>query len=66
VKNLFFMVGHIEIGDLDALVEPQQSQAAESAEVEITAEFLESISDPEIRSAFKKLLKSYSRRKTKT
>ena len=66
VKNLFFMVGHIEIGDLDAPVEPQQSQTPESAEIEITAEFFESISDPEIRSAFKKLLKSYSRRKTKT
>ena len=66
VKNLFFMVGHIEIGDLDTPLEPQQSQTPESAELEMSAEFLESIGDPEIRSAFKKLLKSYSRRKVKT
>ena len=65
VKNLFFMVGHIEIGNLDTPPEPQQSQTPESAEIETSAEFLESIGDPEIRSAFKKLLKSYSRRKTK-
>ena len=65
VKNLFFMVGHIDTGDLDLPTEPQQGQAAEGAEIEMSVEFLESISDPEIRSAFKKLLKSYSRRKAK-
>ena len=65
VKNLFFMVGHIDPGNLEAPPDPQQAPTAESSEIEMSAEFLESISDPEIRSAFKKLLKSYSRRKAK-
>ena len=66
VKNLFFMVGHIDTGDLDSSTEPQQSPAAEDVEIEMSEKFLESIGDPAIRAAFKKLLKSYSRRKAKS
>ena len=66
VKNLFFMVGHIDTVELDSPTEPQQSQNPESAEIDVNEEFLESIGDPAIRAAFKKLLKSYSRRKIKS
>jgi predicted nucleic acid-binding Zn ribbon protein len=65
VKNLFFMVGHIDADEVDAPTESQQSHTAESAGIDVNEEFLESIGDPAIRAAFKKLLKSYSRRKIK-
>jgi hypothetical protein len=60
------MVGHIDTVELDLPTEPQQSQNPESAEIDVNEEFLESIGDPAIRAAFKKLLKSYSRRKIKS
>ena len=66
VKNLFFMVGHIDTVELDLPTEPQQSQNPESPEIDVNEEFLESIGDPAIRAAFKRLLKSYSRRKIKS
>jgi hypothetical protein len=47
------------------LSSPAPSETAESAECRIDEEFLESVADPEIRAAFKKLVKSYSRRKPK-
>ena len=35
VKNLFFMVGHIDTAELDSPTEPQQSQNPESAEIDV-------------------------------
>ena len=62
VKNIFFMVGRIDAPEDTAAPEPQQD-ATDLDESQIDGQFLESIADAEIRAAFKKLLKSYSRRK---
>ncbi len=62
VKTIFFMVGQI-----DAPMEEASEQATKIAPVEtpsrVDEEFLQSIDDPEIRDAFRKLLKSFNRRK---
>jgi len=64
VKNLFFMVGRIDT--IAETAEPAEHLAApESATAQINDDFLESIADPEIRNAFRKLLKSHSRRRHK-
>jgi len=63
VKNIFFMVGSIAADE--QLTEPPPSETAESAACHMDEEFLQSIADAEIRGAFKKLMKSYSRRKPK-
>jgi hypothetical protein len=61
VKNIFFMVGRLEptvaIG----------SDNAEKTEPPTTVDdrFLDSIADPEMRAAFGRLLRSYSRRRAK-
>ncbi|HEU5464760.1 MAG TPA: DUF721 domain-containing protein [Candidatus Binatia bacterium] len=61
VKNIFFIVGRI-----DAPAEATQSpQSAAEAAIKIDDTFLDAVDDPEIRSAFKQLLKSYSRRPPK-
>jgi predicted nucleic acid-binding Zn ribbon protein len=63
VKNIFFMVGRIEVAEETAVgAQPNQTTAIS----EVSDQFLETIHDPEIRAAFKKLLKSYSRRKPKS
>jgi predicted nucleic acid-binding Zn ribbon protein len=57
VKNIFFIVGRI-----DAPAEAAQSpQSAAEAAFKIDDTFLDGVEDPEIRSAFKQLLKSCSR-----
>jgi hypothetical protein len=66
VKNIFFMVGRIDAAAEEALAEPRANQAAEIAEREVNEEFLTSIDDAEIRDAFKKLLKSFARRKPRS
>ncbi|HEX9787957.1 MAG TPA: DUF721 domain-containing protein [Candidatus Binatia bacterium] len=62
VKNIFFMVGRIDAEE-ESTASP--SEMSNSFERQIDEEFLDSIADPEIRAAFKKLVKSYSRRKPK-
>jgi hypothetical protein len=64
VKNIFFMVGRVDIG---AEIEPDSPNATDSTSVEMPVDenLLQSIADPEIRTAFRKLLKSYARRKPK-
>jgi hypothetical protein len=65
VKNIFFIVGRIDISAVptqDSL--PNQNPVARASKID--EEFLESVRDPEIRNAFKKLLTSYSRRQQKT
>jgi predicted nucleic acid-binding Zn ribbon protein len=62
VKNIFFMVGRIEVPEERAAPAPVD----ESARIaEVNDEFLGTINDAEIRAAFKKLLKSYARRNSK-
>ena len=60
VKNIFFVVGRIDSP------EPSESRISTppiDQEPKIDQQFLESVSDPELRQAFIKLLKSYSRRR---
>ena len=61
VKNIFFVVGRI-----DSPGPPEAATAVPSAameqEPEVDQQFLETVADPELRQAFKRLLKSYSRR----
>ena len=66
VKNIFFMVGRIDATTEEALAEPRADQATQTAEREVNEEFLTSIDDAEIRDAFKKLLKSFARRRPKS
>lgn len=65
VKNIFFMVGRIETTEEPPAPAPQ-SDTTGTLESQVDVEFLESVNDPEMRAAFKKLLKSYSRRKPKS
>lgn len=59
VKNIFFVVGRIN--------SPQTSEIPTTPPIDqepkIDQQFLESVSDPELRQAFVRLLKSYSRRR---
>jgi hypothetical protein len=66
VRNIFFVVGRVD--DSTAMQEPGTAVSPEAAvrEPKLDERFLESIHDPEIRQAFKRLLNSYSRRKQKT
>ena len=63
VKTIFFMVGRIDAPRSEA-DEPLASQANDPPRP-VDQEFLESIDDPEIREAFRKLVKSFARRKPK-
>lgn len=64
VKNIFFMVGRID-EEPDAANSPESYEAEENFDHPVNQEFLQSIADPEIQAAFKKLLKSYARRQPK-
>jgi predicted nucleic acid-binding Zn ribbon protein len=63
VKNIFFMVGRIDAADEEAQAQSRANQTTETSERQVDEEFLTSIDDPEIRDAFRKLLKSFARRK---
>jgi hypothetical protein len=64
VKNIFFVVGRI---DEDAVDEDSPAAAADTVSPTPTGDldesFLDEIKDPATKQAFKKLLRSYSRRK---
>ena len=62
VKNVFFVVGRID-SPAPAETLTTASKTAVDEQPKIDPPFLESVSDPELRQAFKKLLKSYSRRR---
>ncbi len=64
VRNIFFVVGRVETDAADGEGQPAAQPAPEPREPEIDEEFLKSLTDPEIRHAFKRLLRSYTRRKT--
>ena len=63
VRNIFFMVGRIEATEEIA---PEHNDSTDSSEGQVNEEFLDSIADPDIRAAFQKLMKSYSRRKPRS
>lgn len=60
VKNIFFVVGRIDLPP-DEAPPPNPSTPPRL----VDASFIETIDDPEIRDAFKKLLNSFARRHTK-
>ena len=62
VKNVFFVVGRID-SPASAETVTTPSKPAVDEEPKIDPKFLDSVTDPELRRAFKKLLKSYSRRR---
>jgi predicted nucleic acid-binding Zn ribbon protein len=64
VKTIFFMVGRIDApaNENDEALEFVQSNDAPRL---VDEEFLRTIDDPDMRDAFKKLLKSFARRKPK-
>jgi predicted nucleic acid-binding Zn ribbon protein len=62
VKNIFFVVGRIDSpGPAEKATEASTPVVQEDPKTD--PQFLESVSDPELRQAFKKLLKTYSRRR---
>ena len=64
VKNVFFVVGNVDTRE----VEPPKKAASPSESPDFgtsEVDFLASVQDPEIREAFKRLVKNYSRRKRK-
>jgi hypothetical protein len=61
VKNIFFVVGRIDSSALPETA-PAVPLTPLDQEPKIDQQFLETITDPELRQAFKRLLKSYSRR----
>ena len=64
VKNIFFMVGRIDAAEPDSgQFRRRRAKRRKVSIIRVNEEFLASIGDPEIRAAFKKLLKSYARRK---
>jgi len=66
VKNIFFIVGRVETEPAEAATQAAAQSSPEPGEPEIDEAFLTSLTDPEIRQAFKKLLRSYARRKLKS
>ena len=65
VKNIFFVVGRIRLENLDLESSPPEPSPDAGQHSQPDEDFLESIRDPEIRQAFKRLLKGYSRRHRK-
>jgi hypothetical protein len=65
VKNIFFVVGRVESDEAEAESQPAARSEPEPREPAIDEEFLKSLTDPEIRQAFKRLLRSHARRKLK-
>jgi hypothetical protein len=63
VKNIFFVVGTLAIIDAEAENEPVRAKPLADSDGKIDDPFLESVQDPEIRQAFKKLLRGYAPRK---
>jgi len=59
------MVGRIEAAEQVSETESSASRADVISERRANEDFLESIDDPEIRDAFKKLLRSFAHRKAK-
>jgi predicted nucleic acid-binding Zn ribbon protein len=65
VKNIFFVVGRIETAATQTEPQAAPRPSSEPREPEIDEGFLKSLTDPEIRQAFKRLMKSHARRQRK-
>jgi len=65
VKNIFFVVGRVNVEIVEIPSKPAAPSSVTVEEPQLGEDFLESVRDPEIRQAFKRLLKSYSRRHRK-
>ena len=65
VKNIFFVVGRVNAETVE--IESQSPPSATAGpDARPSEDFLESVRDPEIRQAFKRLLKGYSKRQRKS
>jgi predicted nucleic acid-binding Zn ribbon protein len=65
VKNIFFVIGRIDGDKNEVESKPATRQIHEPDNSQLDETFLESVNDPEIRQAFKRLLKGYARRRRK-
>ncbi len=65
VKNIFFVVGPVNPLDIDAGSDSEPPKTAAASSAPIDEQFLATLEDPEMRQAFKTLLRSYARRKHK-
>jgi hypothetical protein len=65
VRNILFVVGQINTDAVEADSKPTAQSSAPLPDLQVSEDFLESVPDPEIRQAFKRLLRSYSRRHRK-
>jgi hypothetical protein len=62
VKNIFFVVGRVNYETVEMESKSSDAAVAAGSDPLPNEDFLESVRDPEIRRAFKRLLKGYSRR----
>jgi hypothetical protein len=65
VRNILFVVGQINTDAVEVDSKPTAQSSASLPDLRVSEDFLESVPDPEIRQAFKRLLRSYSRRHRK-
>jgi predicted nucleic acid-binding Zn ribbon protein len=65
VRNIFFVVGRVNSETVEIESKSPATISAAGPDPRPSEEFLESVRDPEIRQAFKRLLKGYSRRHRK-
>ncbi|MDH3444169.1 MAG: DUF721 domain-containing protein [Deltaproteobacteria bacterium] len=65
VKNIFFIVGTVEPTDAEPSPRRENMESMADRATQIDERFLESVQDPEVRQAFKKLLRNYARSKKK-
>jgi hypothetical protein len=63
VKNVFFIVGNIAVSAGESAGEFERPSAPDDGELTSFGPLLEQIKDPDLRLAFKTLLRGYSRRK---
>ena len=65
VRNIFFVVGRVNAEIVEIESKSPAPPSAAGADSRPDEDFLESVRDPEIRQAFKRLLRGYSRRQRK-
>jgi predicted nucleic acid-binding Zn ribbon protein len=65
VRNIFFVVGQVNSETVEVESKPTAQSSTAVQDLRVSEDFLESVPDPEIRQAFKRLLRSYSRRHRK-
>jgi predicted nucleic acid-binding Zn ribbon protein len=65
VRNIFFVVGQVNSETVEVETKPTAHSATAVQDLRVSEDFLESVPDPDIRQAFKRLLRSYSRRHRK-